>query len=268
MTTRKISTIIGSDKGGVGKSMLAQIITLIYDNGDFPLQVIEVDNQRKLSSILGNERINVSLSASPDLEDVSRRPHEAEAFFNPVYIEWTKGASLTDLGANVTSSLLAWIRHCDITQLAVEDNIHFQFVACASPDEQALRSALTAVKDARETLGVSATYFIVLNEMVGYSGFEPYANSESYKQIQEMAKRGEITIIEIPYCESRLFEHGKAMDLDMLRIVHESDRIAKAAGFDMVTTRVHKRKMMEWLKQTQKNMEPLLQSPTTSTKAA
>jgi hypothetical protein len=51
------------------------------------------------------------------------------------------------------------------------------------------------------------------------------------------------------------------MNLDMVQIVHESDKIAKTAGFDMVTTRVHKRKMMEWLKQTQKNMEPLLQSP-------
>jgi hypothetical protein len=76
-----------------------------------------------------------------------------------------------------------------------------------------------------------------------------------------MAQHGELTVIEIPYCDSRLFEHGKAMNLDMVQIVHESDKIAKTAGFDMVTTRVHKRKMMEWLKQTQKNMEPLLQSP-------
>lgn len=261
MTKRKISTIIGSDKGGVGKSMIAQIMTLIYDKGGFPLQVIEVDNQRKLSSVLGKDRINVSLSATPDLEEISRRPHQAEAFFNPAYIEWTKGASLTDLGANVTSSLLAWIRHCDITQLTIEDGIHIQFVACASPDEQALRSALSAVIDARNTLGACANYYIVLNEMVGYSGFEPYANSESYKEILKMAKNGELTVIDIPYCDSRLFEHGKAMNMDMVQIVHESDKIAKTAGFDMVTTRVHKRKMMEWLKQTQKNMEPLLQSP-------
>lgn len=259
--TKKISTIIGSDKGGVGKSMIAQIMALIYEKAGIPLQVIEIDNQRKLSSVLGQDRISVSLSATPDLEEVTRRPHQAEAFFNPAYLEWSKGASLTDLGANVTSSLLAWVRHCEITQLAVEDGIHINFVACASPDEQALRSALSAIVDARKTLGVTADYFIVLNEMVGYSGFEPYANSESYKEIQAMAQRGEIKIIEIPFCDSRLFEQGRAMNLHVLEVVNDAEKIAKTGGFDSVTTRVHKQKMMKWLRQTQQNMEPLLQNP-------
>lgn len=258
--TKKISTIIGSDKGGVGKSMIAQIMALIYENAGIPLQVIEIDNQRKLSSVLGKERISVSLAATPDLEEITRRPHQAESFFNPAYIEWTKGSALTDLGANVTSSLLAWIRHCEIMELAVQDNIHINFVACASPDEQALRSALSAVLDARKTLGVTAEYFIALNDMTGYSGFDPYANSESYKEIRAMAQRSEVKIIEIPFCDSRLFEQGKAMNLDVLQIIQETDKVAQAGGFDMVDRRVGQQKLMKWLRQTQQNMEPLLQN--------
>lgn len=256
-TGRKLCTIIGSDKGGVGKSMISLVMTLVFDNARFPLRVIEIDNQRKLSSVLGSDRIDLSLAAAPDLLEVSRSRHAAESFYNPVYMEWAKGDSVTDLGANVTTSLMAWFRQCEIGELAAEDLIDFRFVACASPDEQAIKSAVTAIKEARETLGQAAEFYVVLNDLAGASGFTPYEDNPAYRELRALERDNAVTVLEIPYCDSILLEHGKAMQLNPLQVVHQADRVAAAAKLDPVGSRVHKKKMMSWLKQTQQNLSPL-----------
>lgn len=257
-TGRKLCTIIGSDKGGVGKSMISLVMALVFDNAGYPLRVVEIDNQRKLTSVLGADRIDLSLAAAPDLLEVSRNRHAAESFFNPVYLEWAKGDSVTDLGANVTTSLMAWFRQCEIGELAAEDMIDFRFVACASPDEQAIKSAVSALEEARGTLGPTAEYFVVLNDLSGSSGFAPYAENPSYRELRRLEAEGKVQVLEIPYCDSILLEHGKAMGLNPLQVVHQSDSVAAAAKLDPVGSRVHKRKMVVWLKETQASLAPLL----------
>lgn len=257
-TARKLCTIVGSDKGGVGKSMISLVMTLVFDNAGYPLRVIEVDNQRKLTSVLGPDRLDLSLAAAPDLQEVSRSRHAAESFFNPVYLEWAKGDSVTDLGANVTTSLMAWFRQCEISELAAEDLIDFRFVAAASPDEQAIRSAVSAIREARATLGPTAEYFVVLNDLSGALGFAPYDANPAYRELREMEKRDGVSVLEIPYCDSLLLEHGKALQLNPLQVVQQADRVALAAGLDPVSARVHKKKMIVWLKDTQQNLAPLL----------
>jgi len=256
-TGRKLCTIIGSDKGGVGKSMVSLIMTLVFDHAGYPLRVVEIDNQRKLTSVLGSDRIDFSLAASPDLVEVSRNRHAAESFFNPVYLQWAKGDSVTDLGANVTTSLMAWFRQCEIGELAAEDMIDFRFVACASPDEQAIKSAVTAIEEARRTLGQTAEYFVVLNDLGGSTGFVPYADNPAFRDLRRLENEGKVGVLEIPYCDSLLLEHGKAMGLNPLQVVNQADRVAAAAGLDPVGSRVHKKKMIVWLKETQHNLAPL-----------
>lgn len=255
---RKLSTIIGSDKGGVGKSMISLVMTLVFDNAGYPLRVVEIDNQRKLTSVLGPDRIDLSLAAAPDLQEVSRSRHAAESFFNPVYLEWAKGDSVTDLGANVTTSLMAWFRQSEIGELAAEDLIDFRFVACASPDEQAIKSAVSAIAEARSTLGPTAEYFVVLNDLAGSSGFAPYEANPAYAELRGLERDGAVKVIEVPYCDSLLLEHGKAMQLNPLQVVHQADRVAAAAKLDPVSARVHKKKMIVWLKDTQQSLAPLL----------
>lgn len=256
--TRKLCTIIGSDKGGVGKSMVSLVMTLVFDNASYPLRVVEIDNQRKLTSVLGADRIDLSLSANPDLQDISRNRHAAESFFNPVYLEWSKGNSVTDLGANVTTSLMAWFRQCEIGELAAEDHIEFRFVACASPDEQAIRSAVSAIKEARSTLGPTAEYYVVLNDISGVSGFAPYEQNAAFEELRALERHSSVNVIEVPYCDSLLLEHGKAMQLNPLQVVQKADEVAARAKLDAVGARVHKKKMITWLMKTQQNLAPLL----------
>src|SRR3546814_7591431 len=71
----KTATLIGSDKGGIGKSMIAMIMALAHDRAGRPLKIIEIDHQAKLRSVLG-DRVDLSLKAGADLADVAKRSEE------------------------------------------------------------------------------------------------------------------------------------------------------------------------------------------------
>lgn len=256
---RKTCTIIGSNKGGVGKSLIALMQTMIYDNAEVPLRLIEIDYERKLSSILG-DRVDQPIDVAVKLDDTARDRFAAVDHYNKAYERMAEADSLIDLGANVTTSFFDWYKHNNIGHLAAEDDIGFRFIACAAPDEQALASALSAVAIAREALGETAEYFVVLNDIHGSAGFAPYASNPGYLQLLDMERRGEIGIVRVDYCDSLLFEHGKAMHMTPIQIVEKADLVAKAAGIATITTRIHRLKLMKWLERTQEAMDPMLQA--------
>ena len=181
MSQMKHSILIGSDKGGVGKSLISQLVMLSFDRKRMPLRVIELDHQRKLSNDFPN-RVDLSLDAGVSIAETLSNRFAAESFFNPVYEQWCADDSMTDLGANVTTKLFEWMEHCDIQGIAKEDNIHFRFVAVTNPDDQGLRSAVSSLDNARRALGPTAELFLILNDTVGTTGFAPYLHSDVWKQ--------------------------------------------------------------------------------------
>lgn len=255
---KKYCTIIGGNKGGVGKSMISMIKALVFEKAQYPLRVIEIDHQKRLSSLVGDDAVHKSIPANVDFEEIARDRHAAEKFYNAVYKEWMQCDSLTDLGANVTTPLLSWIRMNMITTLAAEDEISFRFVAVASPDDEALRSAASAIELAREVLGPMAEYYVVLNDLNGSYGFSPYAGNESMKALAEMESRGQIEILRVPYCDSILFELGRARGVNARKALDEAEDIGSAEGLDEVTVRVHKMKLTKWLRDTQTVLRPIL----------
>ena len=257
-TTRKMCTIVGSNKGGVGKSMVSLMQTMIYDKAEYPLSIIEIDNERKLSALLG-DRVNLSLDPFVKLSETSRNRHAASSHYNDAYTLMAKSDSLIDFGANVTTPFFEWFNQSEMGHFSSEDNIAYRFVACASPDEQAISAAVSSIKIAREALGPTAQYFIILNDIYGQSGFAPYVDNAEYMKVIEMEMKGEIKIIRIDYCDSLLFEHGKAMKMTPIEIMDKSEEVAKQAGIDTISTRVHRKKLMNWLINTQEAMNPILQ---------
>lgn len=254
---RKTCTIVGSNKGGVGKSMVSMMQAMIYDKAPYPLKIVEIDNERKLSALLG-DRVDLPLNAFVRISDTVRDRHAAEGYYNQVYGMMTEADSLIDFGANVTTPFFEWFTQCEMGYFAAEDNISFRFVACASPDEQAISAALTAVAAAEKALGPTAQYFIVLNDIYGQSGFAPYSDNEQYRRVLDLEESGRLKVIRIDYCDSLLFEHGKAMHMTPVQIVDRSEEIAAKVGLDQIATRVHRLKLMRWLTATQEAMMPLL----------
>lgn len=254
---RKTCTIVGSNKGGVGKSMISLMQTMIYDNAGYPLKLVEIDNERKLSALLG-QRVDLPLNAFVPISDASRDRHAAQSYYNKVYGMMTLSDSLIDFGANVTTTFFEWYEQCEMGYFAAEDNIAFRFVACTSPDEQAIASALSAIAAAEKALGPTAEYFVVLNDIIGQSGFAPYSENEQYRRVLELEEKGKIKVLRIDYCDSLLFEHGKAMHMTPLEIVNRAEDVAAKAGLDPIERRVHRLKLMRWLSATQEAMNPLL----------
>src|SRR3546814_17250610 len=87
----KTATLIGSDKGGIGKSMIAMIVALAHDRAGRPLKIIEIDHQAKLRSVLG-DRVDLSLKAGSDLADVAKVRPSAASFHEPLYPTWSGNA--------------------------------------------------------------------------------------------------------------------------------------------------------------------------------
>lgn len=259
MSTRKTCTIIGSNKGGVGKTMVSLLLSLLFRNAQYPLTIIEIDNEKKLSAMIPEGEKVISINATQDIEEIAEDRFAAETHFNTVYDAWGQGDSLTDLGANMTTALLNWFKYCEIGELAAEDGINFRFVACASPDDQALQSAVEAISLARKTIGNSAEYFVVLNQTSDGNGFKPYENNPSYLALKKFDNDGLIRIIEMPYCASILNEFGRAMKLNPIQIIDQIDQVVEKAGLDKVSSRVHQRKLMKWLNNAAEALSPLLE---------
>lgn len=260
MPTKKTCTLIGSDKGGVGKSLIAQLIVMAYDKGNTPLTVIEIDNQRKLTSTLKN-RVNLSLDAGPSIAAISKDRLAGESFFNRVYESWAGGDSLTDLGANVTTTLMEWARVNDAAALAEEDDVLYRFVAVTTPDDQAIRSASVALETARRSLGADAELYVILNDNSQGSGFTPYENTQDWRHLMSLQRTLGVTLINVPVCDSVIMEWSKGFGFTILDILQnenrEFERIQSQANFDRLTVRVHVRKLTEWLKRLQSELRPL-----------
>lgn len=258
MRESKTCTIIGSNKGGVGKTMTALLLCLIYREAGYPLKIVEIDNEQKLSAMLGGEQEILPIPATQDMESMANDRFAAETHFNPVFEAWCEGDSLTDLGANMTEALLSWFRYCMIGELAIDENINFRFVACAAPDGQALRSAHEGLKAARESIGKNTELFLVMNDLSGGAGFKPYEANADYIALMQMEQTLGLKVIRVPYCASQLSEFGRAMNLNPLQIINRIDEVAKAANLDRVSTAVHKKKLMKWLEDAAKALDPLL----------
>lgn len=267
--TPKTCTLIGSNKGGIGKSFVSTTYIAAHDaaarkaagtDGERQqLVVIEIDNEAKLYATM-KERVNFSLRAAPDLAAVSRDRRAVERYFNPVWQWWNVGDSLTDLGANVTSPLFDWMRQTAVPEMALEKNIHFRFLAIAIPDAQSLKSARQAIELAVDTLGTNVTPVLIFNDLWGLdcaSGFTPYQDNADLLELGAYQRDGRLLRIDIPYCNSQLMEYGRARNLSVLDVWHREEHIARELGLDELAQRTEKKRLVNWLIEVQLGLAPL-----------
>lgn len=263
MEITKVGTLIGSDKGGVGKSLLAQIMANAHDRAGVPLKVVEIDHQRKLTSVLG-DRVDLSLGAHPGLADLERDRAAAGRFFDAAYDIWSSHDSVTDLGANVTTTLFDWMKHRDVAELAVQDGLTFRFVAVATPDDQALRSAVEGLERSKSVLGNNVSLMLVLNDAAGVAGFAPYEKTAEWKAIDSIRERHGLNVIHLPRCESSILDWGRAWKLTIIQLVEahdQIDRIAAEAGFSRLERRHQVKLFIEWVSAIQSSLSPLFEHP-------
>jgi hypothetical protein len=269
-------TIIGSDKGGVGKSLISNLVIQAHDiaRAEIPdaprLNVVEVDHQRRLTGLLGEDRIALSLPATPSISDNANRWHH-ESRFNGAYSIWASGDSVTDLGANTTTGLMDWARHNSVRDFARDDGVAFRFVAVATPDDLAIRSAQAALREAREVLG--GELFLVLNDTNGgEQGYVPYESGPDLPSLLADAREWGATVIRIPYCDCMLFAYARARGYTVVDLLRNRGgvlaEIRREAKLDPTTERFQLRRFTAWVQQVQESMEALWGRPVSECAAA
>jgi hypothetical protein len=261
----KIATVIGSDKGGIGKSLIASLLADAYEQARRPLSVIEIDHQGKLRTSMG-KRVNLSLGASADLGEIAKDRKYAERFYNPVFNCWRDGDTLTDLGANVTTQLFNWMQQCHIGELAAIDDIRFRFVAVTTPDDQALRSAYSALCSAVRQLGEGSEFYLVLNAFSSNRGFDLLEHHPVFKDLANLRQQIALNLLFIPNCDSDLMEYGRARALSPLAVYQERERLIEEMGLGRVEAHTEQKRFVSWMMEVQESLRPLFvdQQPSTA----
>lgn len=195
--------IIGSDKGGVGKTEVALQTIFSLRALELDPKIGEVDSVQRLSMILNGE-VDASIAITPamlsDLEDTSASAN----FFGPILATMTDddiGSAVIDLGATISGQFIEWIGSQEIIEAMQEQDYRPVFVAVAAPEASSLSGALRYLSQAQAVAGVNGDYVIAFNDTVG-SGFEFVDEIQAFSDlIGKLEAKHELTRIYVPHAK-------------------------------------------------------------------
>lgn len=183
---KKYMYVALSSKGGTGKTLtsLSTILTLrdiIANKND--MMIAEVDTVKKLSLILEENEVDISLKVDANLLKQLSDPLSAEKFFSKLSALFESPVSLVDLGANLADPFLNWLCSDDVVELMQDEEVTPVFLAVSSPDFTALTSANDALIRAYETFKDDGVYVFVENNSTG-AGFQIFEPNSTYQTIK------------------------------------------------------------------------------------
>lgn len=256
VVSMKECTIVGSDKGGVGKSEVASLLYSAMKRTRGKPFLVEIDHQAKLKHSALADDVTLSIKASANLAEISRDRYAAKGHFDDVYQVWSAGDSITDLGANVTTSLLDWFKDGDIANLAAQDDISFRFVAVTSPDAQAIRSACEALVLASNRFP-KASLYLVKNDLSGAAGFSPFESTKLWTALSQILEKVSARVIDLPYCDSKYAEFGRTRNKTPDYIFDHLAQVDSMITMTRLERAMHRRKLVSWLNDVQIALAPL-----------
>ncbi|MGB3391011.1 MAG: hypothetical protein WBA88_23870 [Pseudaminobacter sp.] len=134
--------IVAGEKGGVGKSLTSLALADAYQLNDLPLDVLQVDNQARLSRALGRDVTTIRI----DAKLARRDPAAASRAYTPIYaaveaIGSGSGSVLVDVGANEGTGLAQWLGLVDLASDLEEWKIPVLVVIPFVAESEAIRQA-------------------------------------------------------------------------------------------------------------------------------
>ncbi|MGD9921427.1 MAG: hypothetical protein AB7V13_08275 [Pseudorhodoplanes sp.] len=134
--------IVAGEKGGVGKSLTSLVLADTFQLNDFPLDVLQIDNQARLSQALGRNVSTIRI----DAKLARRDPAAASRAYTPIYaaveaISSGQGSVLVDVGANEGEGLAQWLGLVDLAGDLEEWSIPVLVVIPFVAESEAIRQA-------------------------------------------------------------------------------------------------------------------------------
>lgn len=175
-TTPPLITVVGSDKGGVGKSFISSLIIDLFDVAGRPPRIIQIDEQERLPSLYPGRVTTVSAAK---LDEVRRDPATIVTAFDPLYagIEATLSdriPTVIDIGGPQQTLIEEYCALVDLDGDLAEADASVLWLVPATAEPEAMRGAVRTAAAIGRILP-SARRAIVLNERDG--SFKFYPNS-------------------------------------------------------------------------------------------
>ena len=89
-----------NDKGGIGKSIVIQGLSLELAAAGVDHRVIEAESNPRLQRVLGPERVAFHPLSEDSLAAIRRNPDLVAEYWDVIAEEFTAGVRLLDMGAN------------------------------------------------------------------------------------------------------------------------------------------------------------------------
>lgn len=170
--------IVAGEKGGVGKSLTSLALADTFQLNDLPLDVLQIDNQARLSQALGRNVTTIRI----DAKLARRDPAAASRAYTPIYaaveaINSSRGSVLVDVGANEGAGLTQWLGLVDLAGDLEEWKIPVLVVIPFVAESEAIRQAGRTAQLFLDRLP-SAQLMLVENERDGtISGLHPASDA-------------------------------------------------------------------------------------------
>lgn len=152
--------IIASEKGGVGKSMLALALADRLVIEGYPPSVIQVDRQRRLAAALGGDVLTIESNPKASRND----PELEHRRFSPVLerIEAVAGSNpiIVDIGAGEVGRFAAWSGLADLQEDLEEWGLHCTVVIPYLAEAEAIRQAAWSAERLRAVLPQAEMIFV------------------------------------------------------------------------------------------------------------
>lgn len=159
--------IIVQGKGGVGKTVTAQLLVTASDASGVPRTLLEFDTKQKLRHFYP-DRVT-SYMAGADIDEIQRNPTAAISYFDPAAEALAEGGALIDLGANVDVPFFSWMRKSEVADVLAETGatVRWWIVCTAEPGGF---DGVSFALDQIAALMPSSERVVVLNEEKGKFG--------------------------------------------------------------------------------------------------
>ena len=240
--------LVLNQKGGVGKTATAVPLADHLRATDGGYLIVDADCQSatdaksSLSAFFSGVR-QMAIAASPDA--LKAKPSLALSHWDALYELARSTNLLVDFGANVASSLLAWIDRSEIAELLADDGVSLDVVVVATAHPDAFGDALTILRRLRALKAPTMRLFLALNASAG--PFDAYADSPEQTEFSAMVDAGELTIVLVPLCGSEIWRDCERQRLTPLRAAAmPADELAALLKTPRLETRRGRGELAAW----------------------
>lgn len=246
--TPPLLAIVAGEKGGVGKSLTSLAFADIFQLNELPLEVLQIDNQARLSRALGREVTTIRV----DPRLARRDPAAASRAYTPIYnavekIGPSRTSVLVDVGANEGGGLAQWLGLVDLAGDLEEWHVPVLIIVPFVAESEAIQQAGHTARLLLERLP-TANLLLVENQRDGtVAGLHPASDAVAnfVKEITPLKRIART--ISMPLIEAGSWRPFEAAGCRLIDVVAMPvDRVMAVTGLPRAEAKIVRGDVAAW----------------------